>query len=101
MLGKLHDINYTSIGLGSYGKPSGFYNRQIRTLSNISASQAQTLDVESGHAVGIIPHFDETVAFLKAPAFQPQDRGTLIHGDYKIDNLVFHHWEPKVIGILE
>ena len=98
---KLHRIDPGSVGLSSFGKSSGFYNRQIKTFSTISASQAQVVDVESKIPVGKIPHYDDTVVFLRDPKTQPTDRGTLIHGDYKIDNLVYHKTESKVIGILE
>lgn len=59
------------------------------------------MDVETKVPVGNIPHYEDTVAFLQDPNTQPQDRGTLIHGDYKIDNLVYHKTEARVIGILE
>ena len=67
----------------------------------ISESQAQVADVESNMPVGKIPYFDDMVLFFKDPKTQPEDRGTLIHGDYKIDNLVYHKTESRVIGILE
>ena len=63
--------------------------------------QSQAVDIETRVQVGKIPHFDDMVAFFHDPATQPQDRSTLIHGDYKIDNLVYHKTETRVIGILE
>ncbi len=48
-----------------------------------------------------MPHFEELVGFFMNEKLQPKDRATLVHGDYKIDNLVFHKTEPRVIGILE
>jgi aminoglycoside phosphotransferase (APT) family kinase protein len=67
----------------------------------ISNAQAETVDIETKEPVGQIPHIDEILAYFSDKKSQPQDRGTPIHGDYKIDNLVFHKTEPRVIGILE
>ena len=87
--------------MSTFGKPSGFYNRQIKTLGTISESQAKAVDIESKVPVGKIPHYDEMVAIFRDPKTQPKDRTSLIHGDYKIDNLVYHKTEARVIGILE
>ncbi|EON67349.1 phosphotransferase enzyme family domain-containing protein [Coniosporium apollinis CBS 100218] len=100
-LAKLHRLDPAAIGLATFGKPAGFYNRQIKTFTALSASQAAITDVETGEPVGQIPRLEALLAFFADPSRQPKDRGVPIHGDYKIDNLVFHKTEPRVIGILD
>lgn len=85
----------------SFGKPTGFYDRQIATFTTVSESQAQAVDVDTKEPVGQLPHFEDMVRFFSNKATQPRDRGTFVHGDYKIDNMVFHRTEPRVIGILD
>jgi aminoglycoside phosphotransferase (APT) family kinase protein len=101
VLAKFHRVKPVDVGLESYGKPTGFYNRQINTFNTISTSQAAAKDKDTGVPVGKIPHQDDMVAFFSDPKTQPMDRSSLVHGDYKIDNVVFHKTEPRVIGILD
>ncbi|KAI9804004.1 MAG: hypothetical protein M1833_000285 [Piccolia ochrophora] len=100
-LALLHRLSPASISLTTYGPPSDFYNRQIRTLGTISASQSATRDIDTDAPVGPIPHFPAMLSFFAAPSTQPRDRSSPIHGDYKIDNLVYHPREPRVVGILD
>lgn len=100
-MAKLHRINPKDVGLESYGKPSGFYDRQIKTFSIIQKAQSEVKDIDTQEPVGQIPHVDEMLVYFRDKKSQPVDRGNPIHGDYKIDNLVFHKTEPRVIGILE
>lgn len=100
-LAKFHRVIPKSIGLEMFGKPSGFYDRQIATFSAVSNAQSQAVDVDTKEPVGELPHFADMVRFFSNKATQPRDRGTLVHGDYKIDNMVFHKTEPRVIGILD
>ncbi|OQV03597.1 hypothetical protein CLAIMM_08619 [Cladophialophora immunda] len=100
-LAKLHRVDFRSIGLQNFGKSGGFYNRQIVTFQNLAESQAKAPDRHTGQHIGEVPHLQEMVSFFANPRHQPKDRSTLVHGDYKIDNLVFHKSEPRVIGILD
>lgn len=100
-LAKLHSVDPARVGLGDFGRPHGFYNRQVKTWRTICEAQAAVTDVDTGLKVGHLPHFAQMTTFFEDPSSQPTDRGTLIHGDYKIDNLVFHKTEPRVIGILD
>ncbi|KAH7030591.1 phosphotransferase enzyme family protein [Microdochium trichocladiopsis] len=98
-LAKLHRIDYKALGLDTFGKSSGFYNRQLKTWQITAASQEKAVDVDTGEPVGSIPHFPQLLAYFARE--QPRDRATIVHGDFKIDNLVFHKTEPRVIGVLD
>lgn len=90
-----------SVGMEKFGKHTGFYDRQISTLGRVSQAQAQAVDVDTKEPVGELPYFQENVRFFSNKSSQPRDRTTFVHGDFKIDNLVFHKTEPRVIGILD
>lgn len=96
-----HSINPKSVGLESFGKSTGFYDRQLKTFNRISASQAGVVDVETNIPVGEVPHMDEMVTFFQDKRTQPKDRTSLVHGDFRFGNLIFHKTEPRVIGVLD
>ncbi|EHK15736.1 uncharacterized protein TRIVIDRAFT_214939 [Trichoderma virens Gv29-8] len=100
-LARLHAVDVAKVGLDKFGKANGFYSRQTQTWATICTSQSKAVDIETKEPVGQLPHFDELVGFFKDERLQPKDRATLVHGDFKIDNLVFHKTEPRVIGILD
>ncbi|CAG8536119.1 12688_t:CDS:2 [Acaulospora morrowiae] len=97
-LARLHLVNYKDIGLETFGKSSGFYNRQIRSLLKTSAAQAAVKD-KDGNQVGPLPRIDDRIRWFKKN--EVPDETTIVHGDFKLDNLVFHQTEPRVIGILD
>lgn len=96
---KLHSIDYKKIGLGDYGRAGGFYSRQIKSLGTVSKAQAAVKDEESGEVVGEIPELERLLDWFKRN--QVSDQTTIVHGDYKMDNVVFHKTEPRVIGVLD
>ncbi|KAI8050969.1 kinase-like domain-containing protein [Syncephalis plumigaleata] len=97
-LAKLHSVDYQAIGLTGYGKPNGFYTRQIRSLQAVSKAQAAVVD-QNGVPVKPIHRIDDMLKwFAQNPV---EDRATIVHGDFKIDNLIFHPTEPRVIAILD
>ncbi|PGH23253.1 hypothetical protein AJ80_02669 [Polytolypa hystricis UAMH7299] len=100
-LAKFHRVDPKAIGMEKFGRHSGFYDRQISTFGRISKVQAAAVDVDTKIPVGDLPRFSEMVSFFSDKATQPQDRATFVHGDYKIDNVIFHKTEPRVIGVLD
>jgi aminoglycoside phosphotransferase (APT) family kinase protein len=89
-LARLHNLDYLKIGLEGFGKPGNYIGRQISRWTK----QYQLSETEK------IPEMDKLIEWL--PAHLPaQDRDTVVHGDYRLDNMILHPTEPKVIAVLD
>lgn len=102
MLGRLASIDPDDIGLSSFGPRTAFFPRQLRSIAKLATYQAKTIDSATGGAVGTLPFLEESLTWYQSHL---PDESTsnlrIVHGDYKMDNLVFHPTEPYVIGILD
>lgn len=89
----LHTVDHGAAGLADYGKPGNFFVRQIgRWTAQYRASMS-----EPGER---IESMERLIEWL--PAHIPAgDEVALVHGDYRLDNLVFHATEPRVIAVLD
>jgi aminoglycoside phosphotransferase (APT) family kinase protein len=86
----LHNFDVPKIGLGDYGHPGNYFARQISRWTR------QYLASETGK----IEEMDRLMAWL--PENIPDDESTsVVHGDYRLDNMIFHPTEPKVIAVLD
>jgi aminoglycoside phosphotransferase (APT) family kinase protein len=89
-LARLHRVDWRAVGLADFGKPGGFFRRQLERL----ARQWQALP-RSGS-----PDAQRLIGWLFANV-PDDDTTTLAHGDFRIGNLMFHPGEPRVIGVLD
>lgn len=89
-LAKLHTTDHEAIGLGDYGKPGNYFGRQIdRWSKQYKLSETETID-EMNRLIEWLP---QTI-----PA---GERTSIVHGDYRLDNMVLHESEPRVIAVLD
>ncbi len=90
----LHSVNFTQCGLANYGKPGNYFERQIsRWSKQYQASVTQPIEA-----------MDQLTAWLPAhiPASaRDESQVSIVHGDYRLDNMIFHPTEPRVLAVLD
>ena len=89
-LADLHNTDYEKIGLGDYGKPGNYMGRQVdRWTKQYKASETQHIE-EMERLIDWLPK-----------TLPPQERTSIVHGDYRLDNMIFHPTEPRVVAVLD
>ena len=90
VIAALHSVDYVRIGLADYGKPGNYFARQIdRWSRQYKASQTEPIDA-----------MDRLIEWL--PRHIPtDDRTSIVHGDFRLDNLIFHPTEPRMLAVLD
>ena len=91
VLAALHCVDVDKVGLGDYGKPGNYFERQVsRWSKQYKASETE-----------LIPEMESLIDWL--PANMPEDDGrvALVHGDFRLDNMMFHQDESKVLALVD
>jgi aminoglycoside phosphotransferase (APT) family kinase protein len=90
VIATLHSVDYAKIGLGDYGKPGNYFERQIgRWTKQYRASETENIEA-----------MDNLIEWLPKN-IPPGEETSIVHGDYRMDNMVFHATEPRILAILD
>jgi len=90
VIAALHSLDYVELGLADFGRPGNYLARQVARWSR----QYQASETEKQ------PAMDRLIEWLPRH-LPPEGEPRIVHGDYRIDNLIYHPTEPRVIGVLD
>ena len=90
VIAALHSVDFAAIGLADYGRPGNYFARQIKRWSEqYRASETERIEA-----------MDNLIAWL--PENIPGgDETSIVHGDFRLDNMIFHPTEPRVLAVLD
>ncbi len=90
VMAKLHKVDHEAVGLGDFGKPGNYFDRQIsRWITQYRGAQTEEIQA-----------MEDLIAWM--PSHIPADDSVSIaHGDYRLENTIFHPTEPRIIAVLD
>ena len=89
-ISRLHGLDYQAVGLADYGKSGNYIARQIaRWSKQYQASETET-----------VAEMNKLIEWLPAHV-PPDERTSIVHGDFRIDNLIMHAREPRILAVLD
>jgi aminoglycoside phosphotransferase (APT) family kinase protein len=92
VIAALHEVDFAGLGLADYGKAGNYFSRQVdRWTRQYRASE--TAGIEA---------MDQLIEWL--PLHIPQEENpqvSLVHGDYRLDNVIFHLTEPRILAVID
>ncbi len=91
VLAALHRVDVEAVGLADYGRPGNYFQRQFERWSKqYRAAELQRIEA-----------MEELLPLLQRDLPADDGRVSLVHGDYRLDNLMFHPLEPRAIALLD
>ena len=90
VMAELHRVDPTAVGLAEYGKPGNYIERQVaRWTKQYRAAETESIDAA-----------DQLIEWL--PKYVPAgDEARIVHGDFRIDNVIFHSTEARILAVLD
>lgn len=89
-LARLHQVDFRGVGLADYGRHEGYFERQV----------SRWIKQYRGAETEVIPEMEELIRVL--PDLIPDEPSVSIaHGDYRLENVMFHPTEPRLIAVLD
>ncbi len=90
VIAALHALDPASVGLADFGRPGNYFARQISRWSRQCSESTLPMGNAMRRLMEWLPQH-----------IPPGDETTIVHGDYRLDNLIFHASEPRAIGVID
>lgn len=91
VLADVHRVDPKSVGLQDFGRPGNYYERQFSRWSK----QYRATETDE------IPEMEYLIEWLEANMVADDGRTSLVHGDYRIDNIMFAHDTRRVVAVMD